>query len=69
MSEINYEDARTEGGIHNFDNVLKPDRSRPQVDSERVPSPEGMRRYAKFVESLIEAQQIPEDDEDLLATA
>jgi hypothetical protein len=64
-----WDEARVEGGIHAFDDVLKPDRSKPQVGSELVPSPEGARKYARFVESMIEAQQLPEEDEDLIAAA
>lgn len=63
-----YEQARVPGGIEVFRDVLKADRTKPEVGSEPIPSPEGAARYAEFVEQSERCRLISfEEDEDLLA--
>ena len=71
MSDISYEDARVEGGIRAFDDVLRLDRIKDEIGDEPIPSPEGAKRYTEQVRSIEESRRIGElimsDDEDLVA--
>jgi tetrahydromethanopterin S-methyltransferase subunit H len=69
MSEIIYESSRIEGGIEAFAEVLKNDRGKPEIGQVSVPSPDAARRYARFVESILDAQCLDEEAEELLAAA
>ena len=64
-----YEGTRVEGGVHIFDDVIKADRSRVEVGKEPFHSPESLARYARAAETILAAQQLPEEDGDLLAAA
>ena len=70
MSEHDYEhDCYVEGGIHAFDGLTEEDQSKVEIGQEAVPSPEAAKRYARFVESLLDSQQVIENDEEFLAAA
>jgi hypothetical protein len=62
----NYDDAKIEGGIHAFDDVIRPDLSKAELGDSPVPSEEGLQQYTEFLESYgFESQE----EEDIIAEA
>ena len=63
MNRIDYEGSVIPGGIEAFDGVINLKKSETEVGESPVPSPDAARTYARFVESIIDAQQAAEEDD------